>query len=92
MYGSCSKVCFIFSGRTDVPADKQTLQQEGKYCPVHDILLGKFSKALFSFCSKNNPFVITAGIHRMLVSIANREDPDQTASSEFSRGILIFSN
>ena len=27
-------------------------------------------------------FVFTAGIHKMLVSIANREDPDQTASSE----------
>ena len=24
---------------------------------------------------------ITAGIHKMLVRIANREDPDQTASS-----------
>ena len=26
--------------------------------------------------------VIRAGIHKMLVRIANREDPDQTASSE----------
>ena len=27
-------------------------------------------------------FVIVAGIHKMLVRITNREDPDQTASSE----------
>ena len=26
--------------------------------------------------------VFSAGIHKMLVKIANREDPDQTASSE----------
>ena len=26
--------------------------------------------------------VIRTGIHKMLVRIANREDPDQTASSE----------
>ena len=26
--------------------------------------------------------VIKSGIHKMLVRIANREDPDQTASSE----------
>ena len=27
-------------------------------------------------------FVIRAGIHKMLVRVANREDPDQTASLE----------
>ena len=33
---------------------------------------------LFSFCSQNKMLVIMAGIHKMLVRIANREDPDQT--------------
>ena len=26
--------------------------------------------------------IISAGFHKMLVNLANREDPDQTASSE----------
>ena len=30
----------------------------------------------------NKMLAIRAGIHKMLVRIANREDPDQTASSE----------
>ena len=30
----------------------------------------------------NKKLFIRAGIHKMLVRIANREDPDQTASSE----------
>ena len=30
----------------------------------------------------NKMFVIIAGIHKMLIRIANRKDPDQTASSE----------
>ena len=32
--------------------------------------------------------VIKAGIHKMLVRIANREDPDQTASSELSSSLI----
>ena len=35
---------------------------------------------LISFCPQM--WVIRAAIHKMLVRIANREDPDQTASSE----------
>ena len=35
---------------------------------------------LISFCSKKI-MVIRAGIHKLLVRIANREDPDQTVSS-----------
>ena len=50
---------------------------------------GKFSKIsnklLFLFSTKM--LVIMAGIHNMLVRIANREDPDQTASSE---GYALF--
>ena len=36
------------------------------------------SVTVFSFCSQ----IIKDGIHRMLARTANREDPDQTASSE----------
>ena len=41
----------------------------------------KFGK-LFSFCSQIKCLFFRAGIHQKLVSITNREDPDQTASSE----------
>ena len=38
---------------------------------------------LFSFCSQIKcHFVIRTGIHKMLIRISNREDWDQTASSE----------
>ena len=45
---------------------------------------GKTKKfqTLFSFCSQINVDYLRAGIHIMLVEIASREDPDQTASSE----------
>ena len=44
----------------------------------------KCSKILnnFLFLFSKMMLVIRAGIHKMLVRIANREDPDQTASSE----------
>ena len=44
--------------------------------------LGKCSKILntFLFLFSTKLSVIRAGIHKMLVRIANREDPDQTAS------------
>ena len=41
----------------------------------------------FLFLFVNAMLIITAGIHQMLVRIANREDPDQTAASE---GCLYF--
>ena len=43
---------------------------------------GKCSKILnnFHFLFTNEMLVIRTGIHKMLVRIANREDPDQTAS------------
>ena len=37
---------------------------------------------LFFFLFSNEMLVSRAGIHKMLVKIANREDPDLTASSE----------
>ena len=45
---------------------------------------GKCSKIsnTFPFLFSNKVLVIRAGIHKMLVRKANREDPDQTASSE----------
>ena len=44
----------------------------------------KFSKITntFLFLFSNKMLVFRAGIHKMLVGIANREDPHQTASSE----------
>ena len=38
-------------------------------------------QTLFTFCFQRK-CVIRAGIHKILLRIANREDPDQTASSE----------
>ena len=46
-------------------------------------MYGKCSKfRTLSFLFSNNMMVIRAGIHKLLVRIANRVDPDQTASSE----------
>ena len=42
----------------------------------------KISDTTFLTLFSNKMLVIKAGIHRMLVIIANREDPDQAASSE----------
>ena len=51
---------------------------------VHAMIYGKYSKIpnTFLIFFLNKTLVIRAGIHKMLVRIANREDPDQTASSE----------
>ena len=45
---------------------------------------GKFYKILntFIFLASNKMLAIGAGIYKICVKIANREDPDQTASSE----------
>ena len=48
-------------------------------CPAMVNVL-KFQTLLFLF--SNKMLVFRAGIHKMLVRIANREDPDQTASEE----------
>ena len=40
----------------------------------------KFRTLIFLF--SNKMLVFRAGIHKILVGIANREDPDQTASEE----------
>ena len=48
------------------------------------LIYGKCSKIsnTFLFPFSNKMLVFRAGIHKMLVKIANREDPDQTASLE----------
>ena len=37
---------------------------------------------MYLFLFSDYMWVINAGIHQVLVRIANREDPDQTATSE----------
>ena len=51
---------------------------------VKEVICGKCSKISNSifFLFSNKMLAIRAGILKMLVRIANREDPDQTASSE----------
>ena len=39
-------------------------------------------RSLFSFCISSKILVSRAGIHKVLVGIANKEDHDQTVSSE----------
>ena len=48
------------------------------------IIYGKCSKVsnTFILLLSTKMFVVKAGIHKMLLRIANWEDPDQTASSE----------
>ena len=47
-------------------------------------IIGKCSKILntFLFLFSNKMLVIRTGTHKKFVRIANREDPDQTASEE----------
>ena len=54
---------------------------------------GKCSKISKTFLVlfSNKMLVIRAGIHKMLVRIANGEDPDQTASSDCSVCLGHFS-
>ena len=63
--------------------------------------MGQFRRFWYGKCSKiwntllflfyNKLVAIRAGINKMLVRIANREDPDQTASSEAVRsGSALF--
>ena len=52
--------------------------------PLDKSVYGKYSKisTIFPFSSSNKMLVFRAGIHILLVRIVNREDVDQTASSE----------
>ena len=57
---------------------------EGRFYCIDKLAYGKCSKfsdtILFLF--SNNMLVFSTGIHKMDVRITNREEPDQTASSE----------
>ena len=44
----------------------------------------------FSLLFLNKMLIIRAGIHKMLVTIANREEPDQTASSDLGLRCLSW--
>ena len=57
-----------------------TITDHGPELPCY----GKCSKISNTFLVlfSNEMLVIRDGIHKLLVRIANREDPDQTASSE----------
>ena len=71
---------------------KQHKQTEEKMFKENQKLLAEASNLRYGKCSKisntflflfsNKMLVSWAGIHKMLVRIANREDHDQTASSE----------
>ena len=55
--------------------------------PINFVMQGKclfsdISRPALHFLFTNKMLVIRTGINKMLVRIANREDPDQTASSE----------
>ena len=52
------------------------------HCKFLKVKYGKCSKILSTFLVLflNKMLVISAGIHKMLIRIANREEPDQTAS------------
>ena len=59
------------------------LLTQDKKCMIQ-VMYSKCSKIsnTFLILFSNKILVIMAVIHKMLVSIANREDPDQTVSSE----------
>ena len=50
-----------------------TTEDYGKYSKISNIFFFLFSKKMW---------IVKAGFHDILVQIANREDPDQTASKE----------
>ena len=60
------------------------VNHEGTSSPPYFCNYGRCSKILntFLFLFPNEMLVFIAGIHKMFEEIANREDTDQTASSE----------
>ena len=51
---------------------------------IKKVVYGKCSKIsnTYLFLFSNKMLVFKAGIHKLLVRVANREEPDQTAFSE----------
>ena len=60
-----------------------------KYLNLYLFEYGKYSKTsnTFFFLFVNEMLVLRTGTHEMLVRIANREGPDQTASLEAVRSV-----
>ena len=65
--------------------DKKNYIQPSRFT-FSKLLYGKLSKILNTFLLFSNKMVIRTGIHKMLVEISNREDPDQTTSLARPRG------
>ena len=72
-------MCLYLSGHTNnwKTTEKKSAQEQ---CDRITVNVLKF-RTLFSFCSQIK-LVFRAVIHNMFIRIANREDPDQTATSE----------
>ena len=71
----------------DLEVARKILEVLDTYAEVCISMFGFYGKCsnilnTFHFFFSNKMLVIKAGIHKMLVRITNREDPDQTASSE----------
>ena len=64
--------------------DPLTHNLKGTRMSKNKLTYGKCSKIsnTFLILFSNKILIFRAGIHKILVRIANREDPDQTASSE----------
>ena len=61
------------------------------YTSKHSFSKGSKILYTFYFLFSKKMWVIRAGIHKILVRIANREDPDQTASIEaVGSGSVLF--
>ena len=52
------------------------------YSNIEDTIHDKHSKIKINNVQFSNKMFVWTGIHKMLVRIANSEDPDQTASTE----------
>ena len=80
-------VCDILSIPYTIGSFTETVVQIYKFKIQH----GKYSKILdtFLFLFSNTMLVFKAGIHKILVRKASREDPDETISSE-AFGSMLF--
>ena len=63
------------------------LMSESNLAPINTLSFAMYGKCsqisnTFHFLNSKKMRFISPGIHQILVRIANREDPDQTASSE----------
>ena len=79
--------CLIYTfrlcevGSLEEPRDQTNVYQTGQVGIRHSPCVENRISNTFLFLLYNK-MVFKGGIHKKLVRIANREDPDQTASSE----------